>query len=532
LFRNQSAALFVIFLTSLFLFTVGLSHQEIIGFESRFYLFALEMGRHGPRWFPTTYGVSYPDYPVTSTLLIDGVAKIVGHLNKWVAVLPTAIAAALTLSVTYAIGALHDKRWGLLAVFFMLLTNTFVMEARTISPDQYIVLITTFSFYLIYSATMLNKSGRLYFIPILLLLGFACRGPIGLVVPAGVVCLFYLLEKNYKQFFVMGLSAVILLAAGCLVLLGVAHFIGGTSFVMDVWHTEVSGRMQDAYLPWYFYFTESVGAYALTYPLAMLVLVGVMWRRSEIPVRDVKLLLKLTAWTLVILIGLTIPAGKKIRYILAMTPALALISAALFVIPLRGRYWYYLQKIVSGICLFLPLLCLLLIGLAWWISHHGNAMALDIWNNVEPTACWAVVMLSILQIVQLMKRHRMLWIVGGAALTFCLSYMLLVEPVNIALNTSKDFVSAVEAARIQHHAKLVFYQENPDGTPIKYVASMTQEAQPIFISTPEKLLAMRANAIFIADPQHYAALPKTILQSAGIIYSGSVGHNKLVAFEF
>ncbi len=51
----------IIFFTGLLLFTIGLPHQEIIGFESRFYLFALEMWRHGVSGFPTTYQNSYPD---------------------------------------------------------------------------------------------------------------------------------------------------------------------------------------------------------------------------------------------------------------------------------------------------------------------------------------------------------------------------------------------------------------------------------------------------------------------------------------
>src|SRR3990167_7901559 len=113
-----------IFGISLFFFLWRQSSQEIIGFDSRFYLFALEMWRHGPNWFPTTYHKAYADYPVTSTFLIYIAAHLIGHLNKLTAVLPTAFAVSAMLSITYLIGALHEKRLGWYAVFLSLMTFT------------------------------------------------------------------------------------------------------------------------------------------------------------------------------------------------------------------------------------------------------------------------------------------------------------------------------------------------------------------------------------------------------------------------
>jgi len=41
--QRQSFSLIAIFLGSFFLFTVGVAHQEVVSFESRFYFFAIEM---------------------------------------------------------------------------------------------------------------------------------------------------------------------------------------------------------------------------------------------------------------------------------------------------------------------------------------------------------------------------------------------------------------------------------------------------------------------------------------------------------
>src|SRR5579871_5924669 len=103
---------FLVFIGGLILFTLGLAHQEIIGFESRFYLFALEMWRHGVSLFPMTYREPYPDYPVTSILCIHFFAHLFGGLNKFTAVFPSALAGAFTLVFTYLLGALHHRLWG------------------------------------------------------------------------------------------------------------------------------------------------------------------------------------------------------------------------------------------------------------------------------------------------------------------------------------------------------------------------------------------------------------------------------------
>ena len=56
--RQQSIGLGVL---ALLLFIAGDYQQAAIGFDSRFILFAEEMLRHGPGFFPTTYGQPYAE---------------------------------------------------------------------------------------------------------------------------------------------------------------------------------------------------------------------------------------------------------------------------------------------------------------------------------------------------------------------------------------------------------------------------------------------------------------------------------------
>ena len=86
-------------LLALLLFCVGADHQSAIGFDSRFVLFAKEMLRHGPGFFPTTYGQPYADYSSASTLLVWLFSLPGGQVTSLTAWLPTAIASALIVSL-------------------------------------------------------------------------------------------------------------------------------------------------------------------------------------------------------------------------------------------------------------------------------------------------------------------------------------------------------------------------------------------------------------------------------------------------
>ncbi|NWD91401.1 glycosyltransferase, partial [Pseudomonas sp. K5002] len=92
-------------LLALILFVAGNWNQAIIGFDSRFVLFAQEMLRHGPGFFPTTYGQPYADYLATSTLLTWLLSVPLGQVTSLTAWLPTAIASALIVVLLYRLTA-------------------------------------------------------------------------------------------------------------------------------------------------------------------------------------------------------------------------------------------------------------------------------------------------------------------------------------------------------------------------------------------------------------------------------------------
>jgi 4-amino-4-deoxy-L-arabinose transferase-like glycosyltransferase len=447
-----------LFLLSLFFFTWGLNTQEITSFDARFYLFAKEMWRNGMSGFPTTYGQPYPDYPVTSTLLIYLTAQLAGGLNKLIAVLPSALAAAWTVVLTYRIGALHDRRWGLSAACFILMTIMFLKCARSISLDMYPTMITAWCFYIVSSRkTRSVCPGSLF---LLLALSFSFRGPIGLVMPAGVVWSFYLLDRQWKKLVLFGIGALFLLSICTIVLFSFAYHVGGAVFLQDVIRMQAAGRIDNAYQPIYFYFTNSLGNYAISYPLALLVIAGILWTSRRI--QDKAILLKLLGWTLIIMVGMSIPGDKKARYILPMVPAIALIAA-----------YPFARKIKTGGIIFLFVMAIIL-----------NA-----------------------------------------------TYIKVIEPRLLTYDKTADFVITMEAMRSKTQAKLVFYREQADGTPIKYQVYNQQGDNPVFIETEQQLLNYKQAAFFITSEDYFSQLSAKTLSHFTIIARDKVGHVMMVVFK-
>ena len=111
--RQQSLVLGAL---ALLLFIAGNYQQAAIGFDSRFVVFAQEMLRNGPGFFPTTYGEPYADYSATSTFFIYLLSLPFGRVISLTAWLPTAIASAVMVSLVYRLVAPYSRLWALISI--------------------------------------------------------------------------------------------------------------------------------------------------------------------------------------------------------------------------------------------------------------------------------------------------------------------------------------------------------------------------------------------------------------------------------
>ncbi|MBA1294103.1 phospholipid carrier-dependent glycosyltransferase [Pseudomonas lurida] len=495
--RRQSL---VLGLLGLLLFIAGNWNQTIIGFDSRFVVFAQEMLRHGPSFFPTTYGQPYADYLATSTLLTWLLSLPLGHVSSFTAWLPTAMASALIVTLIYRLTAPYSQRWGLLSVALLLLSSTFISETRAVSLDQMLAAVTLAVFYLGYAHDHFDAGKRLHWVYLLLIVGFAVRGPIGLVVPTGVLCSYYLINRQWRQLFSFGFLALALLVACVGLLLLLAKLSGGETFMQDVIRMQFLGRMDgsEGSSGALYYFSSSLGNYALAYPMALLVLLAVALGGRQTPQPGLKLVGYCAAAALLVLLGLSIPQAKKARYVLPMLPMAAIIAAYPFYVT-QGRAFAWLRGFMLGLWTLLPVL--LIAGLVFMRARYPEPL-----SHLMPI----ISLLAALQVLAVLGLLKARLRATGPALTAVLAvwatYILVVEPLERSLYDTRTFTLQVHEQVMQARAPVVLHGLGKDAKAIKYMVNLDCDQVPLFTQQASDLAPLQGPAWLVMSQADFEGL--------------------------
>lgn len=502
-------------LAALVLCLLGAHGAAVVGFDSRFVLFAKEMLRHGPGLFPSTYGEPYPDYPATSTLLSYLLSLPLGRVDLFSAWLPTAIASSVIVGLTYRLVAPISVRWALLSVATLLLTVTFLSEARAVSLDQMVAAVGMLAFFVTTHAVRYSTTGLLVRLLPLLLFGFALRGPLGLVVPAGMVCSQLLLDRHWRRLLVFAFAALVLLLSSSALLLVAARSVGGETFAQDVLRMQVTGRLDGSAgaSDGLYYFRSSLGNYALAFPLAVPAL-ALLWRRRGDSAS--RLVIGCALAALVVMVGLSVPQAKKARYILAMAPLAAIIATYPF--SLGGqRFAALLRGLQQGIWLLLP--ALLLLGL--WLGWRRYPQALQPFTERAVLCAIGLVLLQVFALSRLIWRHRRAELLALAAvLALWGSYILLIEPAERQLYDTREFSLAVDSQVTGDAVPLVLYGMGRDARAIKYMVNLDHDAQPLFADTPARLAALPGPYYLMLDERLAARLQAAYPALGATLLSG------------
>lgn len=517
--RQQSLG---IGLLALLLFSAGVYQQAAIGFDSRFVLFAQEMLRHGPSVFPTTYGQPYADYSAVSTLFIWLLALPFGQVNSLSAWLPSAIAAAAMVTLMYRLLAPYSQRWALLSIALLLMTNTFITETRAVSQDLMLAAVSFAVFYLGYAADHFGARRRWWLIVALLLLGFGIRGPIGLVVPTGMLCSYFLINRQWPRLFGFGLTAALLLALCVGALLWLADSSGGADFMHDVVRMQFMGRMDgsEGVSGSLYYFTSSLGNYALAYPLALLVLAAVWLTHPRQGGRTLRLLQYCTVAALIVMVGLSIPQAKKARYLLPMLPMAAIIAAYPFQVA-HGRVFAWLRGALQGMWLVIPLLLIVVL----LVAQRRFPEQLTSITGV-------LIMLGALQAIAIAGLIRPRWrpqtLAWCAVLALWSVYIMVFEPVERQLYNTQTFSRAAFALVQKDPAPLVLHGMGKDAKAIKFMVNIEQDLQPVFTESIQDLETLHGPAWLMMDESDYRALHGTPLGALPPVLSGRFDKNDYV----
>ncbi|WLH38235.1 glycosyltransferase family 39 protein [Pseudomonas sp. FP2196] len=517
--RRQSL---IVGLLAFLLFVAGVYWQAPIGFDSRFVLFAQEMLRHGPTVFPTTYGQPYADYSAASTLFIWLLSLPFGTVNAFTAWAPSAVAGALIVTLMYRLLTPYSRRWALISIALLMLTGTFVTEVRAVSQDLMLAAVAFAVFYLGYAHDHFGGGRRWPLIFVLLLLGFGIRGPIGLVVPTGMLCSYYLLNRQWSRLLAFGVLASVLLVACVGLLLWFAKLSGGPVFLQDVIRMQFMGRMDgsEGVSGSLYYFTSSLGNYALAYPLALLALAATWLSKPHQRGPALRLVQYCAAAGLIVMVGLSIPQAKKARYLLPMLPMAAIIAAYPFQV-LHGQVFRWLRGLLLGVWLLTP--GLLIAGLLYAQRRFPEQL-----TDVG-------VILIILGVLQLLALSRFLiprWRAEVLALCSVLAlwtvYVAVFEPVEQRLYDTQTFSRAAFALVQQNPAPLVLHGMGKDAKAIKFMVNVEQDLQPQFSESAQELETLKGPAWLMMDRNDFQALKGTPLEGLQPVLSGRFDKNDYV----
>ena len=506
----------------LVLFVMGDPHQAAIGFDSRFVLFAKEMLRHGPGFFPTTYGQPYADYSATSTLLIWLLSWPFGEVSSLTAWLPTAIAGAVIVALMYRLVAPQSRTWALTSVAMLLLSMTFITETRSVSLDQMLAAVSLAAFYLAYAHDHLSTPRRHAGLLALLVLGFAIRGPIGLVIPTGILCSYFLLSGQWRRLLSVGLQALLLLVLCIGALLLLAWINGGQAFVQDVIRMQVTGRLDgtEGASSTLYYFSSSLGNYALAYPLAVLVLIAILMSRRTLSGPPLKLVIYCLGAGLVVMLGLSIPQAKKARYLLPMLPMAAIIAAYPFA-GVQGRLFGGLRSLMQGFFLIIP--ALLMVGIM---------VARKRVDQVLPSLAVVFVMLGGLQALAVSLLFKPQWrtagLAGSAVIALWASFILVFEPVQREIYDTRTFTDNALRMIEQAPAPVVLHGMGKDAKAIKFMVNLNRDLMPAFTQTAVELQNVGKPVWVVMDRKDYVQLHGTPAGDSAPTLSGRFDKNDYV----
>ena len=523
-----------IFIASVALFLAGLQNIEFVRINCRFGLFVREMAEGPLGAFPLLYGKPYCDYFSIHSYLMY-LASLLGGVNMLTVTLPSALAAGGVMSLTYLIGARKSNKFGLFAVILLAASYEFLCVARAPSPDMFVAFATIFAFYLMYTAELDKKAIRLFILPLLFVLGFAIRGPIGAVIPIGVVCAYYLANRNWKTTIAGGVLGTLVLSSCLMLAIIIIYNQGGRELVIEWKNAQIGSRLSSGKPVW-FYFTNAMGSYALGYPLGFFVMITYAWiERKKYFAKEsagtyAALRQGLTAWFFVIVLGMSIPGTKHLRYVVSAVPAAALLGAFVFENPDRLAIFKKVRDIFLKICRFTPFAALVVVII--------GAIVLKILKIDIPVPMFLpAVMFLVLGFAmiggsrKIKEADRLMFLVALTAMTFFVIKIMIIEPLETYSESSYKLVKKIEDLR-PAGSKMTFCGIY-DGEDLKYLVNIKQLHIPNFVAIAdnEKLLKLPPGSLIVFKSNKTKAIKPNVLKRLEVVAEGDLGHRKCTVYK-
>jgi 4-amino-4-deoxy-L-arabinose transferase-like glycosyltransferase len=464
--------------------------------------------------------------------LTYGLSKLFGGFSLPVALLPSAVASAGTVATVWRIGALHSREYGFIAAFLLLSTVGFLIQARTTSLDAWVMFSACLCFYLTVAAIL--KGSQIPLVKLLLLIFLAAmfRGAIGGVIATGVVSAVLLVNRRWKELFLHGFCAALVIAMAFALLIAAAYLEGGREFVDRAVDFQFSRRFGDPDSGFAVYFRSAMGYYAISYPLALIAIIAIASKGKPSASAYTLLLISIVAWLVVVVLGMSIPGTKKTRYILAAAPAMALLAGALLV---KARE-YHFPRVRRAVLIFLGASPLIICITLLVLSRSELADDLSLQSNLMRAAAISLLLaLGSYLSLRKLQDSRQLWaILVIFTLTVMSAKYIVEEPGQQRHESDQEFVSAIQDYRNSiGSSRLGFYRLGPEYQDMNYLVVLNSAERPVYAGQAADIdvSTSREPLILVLLAKNLALFSRTYQGPWEEIVRGRLGHKDCVALR-
>jgi 4-amino-4-deoxy-L-arabinose transferase-like glycosyltransferase len=464
--------------------------------EARDGLVARDMQETGRWLIPHLGGLVYPYKPPLFHWLV-ALASPHG-VTEWSLRLPSVLAAAATVALTYSMGArLGTPMTGLLAAAMLVSSATFVEWARIGRLEMLLVLWLTLGFW---SALRWLDGGRrrdALLLGLALGLGVLTKGPVALA-PLGILIVALALLRRWPRgaFTDLGLALAVAAAlpVAWLGLAAAAHAGANEYLKAVIANFAVEVRVLRNQHP--LFAAEAIGVGFLPWTLLLpgvVVILARRWRTSWRP-----LLLPLL-WAGFILVTFTVFISPRAVYFLPTFPPLALLTAwAWSACAVQDRRWLLSPLVATVIAFFL-----MGVWLALWPMTIEWQRQITVLGRALGIAVAVMSGAAALVVAALVTRRRtdaVPLVVGAAALVVLVTIQVMVRTPRANLAYPTREVAARFAALLPHDAE-VAYMDLKVSTALMFYTKRRQVELPY----------LPAMTDLTGNPRRYSVLPNEVI---------------------
>ena len=506
--KNEILWIFILILLCLILFFFRLGARPLWDIDEGMHAAtSKEMILSGDWVTPKFNGEPFYDKPIFHNWLV-ALAFVVLGFTEFAARLPAAVLGSGCVMMTYLLGrAMFHPTVGFLGAAILATSVEFIVLSRSVVHDISLAFFITLALYLFYLGYKNDRHRTGHLILFYIALGFAVlsKGPVGLALPAMIIGLYLIVERNLKFILKMkigwGILIFLAVAAPWYILISQTNPDYAGYFIIEQNLGSFLSADSRHSSPFHYYIPVLFGGFfpwSCFLPLALIYAVRKKFQNLPESVSFAVI------WFSVVFIFFSIADSKLATYILPLFPAASLLVALC---------WHELLSQTAGkirngfIYSFLPVVVVFVAALIYLWIHPLVEMQFEAGiglGQIYFVAIWLVVGNVLALIFLLINQYRVFFIsIVSMTVSAILLFLLVIVPSVNPYRSTKVLAQKYDNL-LPENVKFVFYRR------IKDSALFYSDRQALVLKTSDQLkdyLASDQIVYALISRKRYADLP-------------------------